>query len=123
MYPAMALSLFILWVFEINDFIGPAWLFCIGVAMASLQIVSLTGLAKKRMSKAVVKIIVGVGIGFGLYAILSLDANLVLKWILIILCMAVVGILYYMRVEGMKKICAGCRWKGEWTRCRGFRDE
>ncbi len=123
MYPAMLLALLFLWICGIDEFISPSLLFFIGVAMASLQIISLAGLARARMSRAVVKMIVGVGIGSGLYAILSIPAEPVLKWILIILCLAIVGIQYYMRIERMKKICARCRWKGEWTRCRGYREE
>ena len=119
-YPTALIIAIALYLTNASSEVGIGLLFMVGLLFASLQLVSLTGYARKRGVKAAVKLSLGIGIGFGVYAVFSLPIHFLLRWFSFVLLAGCAGSLSLLRYGNMKKRCSGCEWAGRWARCPGF---
>jgi len=122
-YPTALIVAMALYLTNVSGEVGIGLLFMVGLLFSSLQLVSLFGYATNRGIKAAVKLSLGIGIGFGVYAVFMLPIHFMLRWFSFVLLAGCASSLSLLRFWNMKKRCSGCEWAGRWSRCPGFNRE
>lgn len=117
-YP-IALAIIALWFLGVID-ISILMMFIIGLFFGSLQFLSLTGISDIKLGKVIIKIFLGVGIGFYTTAIFSLPIYWLLRLVIFILLINVAALFSFLRMRKINRICEECEYEKNWSRCPGF---
>ncbi len=117
-YP-VALTILILWIFNLIEVTYSGGLM-IGFIFGMIQLFSLTGLSDIRKVKILIKVCLGIGIGFFTIGIFSLPLLFILRLLLFLICLNIVGFFSFLRMRKIKKICNQCEHERDWENCPGF---
>ncbi|MFO7791792.1 MAG: hypothetical protein R6W73_02275 [Candidatus Saliniplasma sp.] len=120
-YP-IAIFLIILWILGIIR-VNTSHAFLIGILSGSLQFLSLTPLSEVKTGKIIIKIFLGIGIGFFTIGIFSLPIIFILRLILFILCINAASFYTFLRMKKIKKICERCEYERGTSDCPGFESD
>ncbi len=117
-YPT-ALMIIVIWLFGLID-ISIGWKFLIGTFFGSLQFFSLTRISDFKFGKIVIKVFLGLGIGFFTIAIFSIPVHILVRIFLFIGCINIAGFFSFLRMKKIENICDSCEYNREWSNCPGF---
>lgn len=120
-YP-IAIFLIVLWILGFIQ-INTSHAFLIGILTGSLQFLSLTPLSDFKTGKIIIKIFLGIGIGFFTIGIFSLPVILLLRVILFGLCINIASFYTFLRMKKIKKICERCGYEGGMSNCPGLESD
>ncbi len=118
-YPVGSI-IFILWIIDFIQISTPMAFF-IGISFGVFQFLSLTDVSEYKIGKILIKVFLGLGIGFFMIGIFSLPIHLFLRVILFLICINIAALYSFLRMRKITKICQGCEYEKDWSNCPGFK--
>lgn len=91
-----------------------------GIILGTAQIFSLLLHIRRKIFKVMVKISLGIGVGFVLYSIHLLPVKNIHKFVILMLCMTLASLLEILKVFRMKKRCEECDSYPDIPNCEGL---
>lgn len=92
-----------------------------GLAIGSLQFISSFRGINNKMIKIIIKIALGVGIGFSVIGIFALPISLYIRVSILLTGMTLAVFFGSFRLYRVRSKCASCIFHGDWNNCYGFR--
>ncbi|MFW5928664.1 MAG: hypothetical protein ACOCSL_05605 [Thermoplasmatota archaeon] len=117
-YPTAGIII-MLWILGLIR-ISTTYAFLIGLSLGSIQFLSLTSISDMKFGKIIIKVFLGLGIGFFIIAIFSLPVTLVLRLLLFFISLNVAGFFSFLRMRKIKARCEECEFEKDWSICPGF---
>jgi len=91
-----------------------------GIILGMAQIFSLLLHIRRKIFKVMVKMSLGIGVGFVLYSIHLLPFKNVHKFTILMACMILASLLEFLKVFQMKRRCLMCRSYSDFPNCEGL---
>ncbi len=121
-YPVGFLTFLLIYLFDLPSLIPPYIFFIITVIFAFIYLFISKFFTGSKKVKILSKIFIGMGSGFLLSSILTLDFPLWSRILIsFLIIQTIISILGLKRMRSIKKTCNLCDWKKDWKRCPGMK--
>ncbi len=121
-YPVGFITFLLIYLFNLPSLIPPYTFFIISVIFAFTYLFISKFFTGSKKVKILSKIFIGMGSGFLLSSILTLDIPLWLRILIgFLIIQTIIAILGLKRMRSIKKTCNSCDWKKDWKRCPGMK--
>jgi hypothetical protein len=121
-YPVGFLTFLLIYLFNLPSLLVPYTFFIISVVFALIYVFISKFFTGSKKVKILSKFFIGIGSGFLLSSILTLDSPLWLRILIgFLIIQTIITILGLKRMRSIKKTCNLCEWKKDWKRCPGMK--